>query len=278
MANQLKFDEELSTEDTNTVHLLWQTIRDEVLAKAQSEPVLNAHVKAAILDHDNLADALAHQLASIIQTDVVSKETLTAVFAAILAEHPGIVLAVHRDLKAVLDRDPACDAFCIPFLFYKGFHGIELHRIAHQLWIDGRAELAMFIQYQVSTRLGMDVHPAASIGSGIMIDHGTGIVIGETAVIGDNVSLLQGVTLGGTGKETGQRHPKIKEGVLIGAGAKILGNVTIGRAAKVGAGSVVLSDVPEHVTVAGVPAKIVGKPKEDQPAFNMDHLDIGTGI
>lgn len=278
MANQLKFDEKLSTEETKTVHLLWQTIRDEVHAKAQNEPVLIAHVQAAILDYDNLSDALAHQLASIIQTDQVSKEALTAEFADILVDHPGIILAVHRDLKAVLDRDPACDAFCIPFLFYKGFHGIELHRIAHQLWIDGRTELAMFIQYQVSTRLGMDVHPAASIGSGIMIDHGTGIVIGETAVIGDNVSLLQGVTLGGTGKESGQRHPKIKEGVLIGAGAKILGNVTIGRAAKVGAGSVVLSDVPEHVTVAGVPAKIVGKPKEDQPAFNMDHLDIGTDI
>lgn len=278
MADQLQFEEKLSIEETKTVHLLWQTIRDEVATAAEREPTLKALVKSAILDHDSLAEGLASQLGGIIATDTVAKDLLATDFIQILDAHPGIVLAVHRDLKAILDRDPACDAFCTPFLFFKGFHGIELHRMAHQLWLDGRVELATFVQYQVSTRLGMDVHPAASIGSGIMIDHGTGIVIGETAVIGDNVSILQNVTLGGTGKETGQRHPKIREGVLIGAGAKILGNVTIGRAAKVGAGSVVLSDVPEHVTVAGVPARIVGEPKEDQPAFNMDHLDIGSGI
>lgn len=278
MANQLHFEEKLSSEETETVHLLWQTIRDEVQASVEHEPILKDHVAAAILDHRTLAEGLAHQLARIIQTEEVARGELASQFLAILEAHPGIVLAVHRDIKAILDRDPACEAFCTPFLFYKGFHGIELHRIAHQLWLDGRVELATFIQYQVSVRLGMDVHPAASIGSGIMIDHGTGMVIGETAVVGDNVSILQNVTLGGTGKETGQRHPTIREGVLIGAGAKILGNVTIGRGAKVGAGSVVLIDVPEHVTVAGVPAKIVGQPKEDQPAFNMDHLDIGSGI
>jgi serine O-acetyltransferase len=179
--------------------------------------------------------------------------------------------AIRNDLKAVVERDSACHELYIPFLYFKGFHSLQTHRVAHWLWTHGRESLALFFQNRMSTEFGVDIHPAARLGSGIMLDHATGLVIGETAVVGDNVSILQSVTLGGTGKDEGDRHPKIGDGVLISAGAKILGNIRVGAGAKVGAGSVVLEDVPEHTTVAGVPAKIVGKPLSDQPALDMDH-------
>jgi serine O-acetyltransferase len=179
--------------------------------------------------------------------------------------------AVRADLQAVEDRDSACHELYIPFLYFKGFHALQTQRVSHWLWSHGRESLALFFQNRMSTEFGVDIHPAARMGRGIMLDHATGLVIGETAVVGNNVSILQSVTLGGTGKDEKDRHPKIGDGVLISAGAKILGNICVGEGAKVGAGSVVLENVPAHTTVAGVPAKVVGRPSSDQPALEMDH-------
>jgi serine O-acetyltransferase len=170
-----------------------------------------------------------------------------------------------------LERDPATEHALIPFLWYKGFHAISLHRLAHSLWKSGRRELATHLQSLMSEHLAVDIHPAASFGVGILLDHATGFVAGETAVVGDNVSFLHEVTLGGTGKARGDRHPKIRSGVLIGAGAKILGNITVGEGAKIGAGSVVLKDVAPHTSVAGVPAVVIGRTSVDAPALDMDH-------
>ena len=169
------------------------------------------------------------------------------------------------------DRDSACTELSVPFLYFKGFHALQTHRVTHWLWEQGRESLALFFQNRMSAEFGVDIHPAAQLGYGIMLDHATGLVIGETAVVGNNVSILQSVTLGGTGKDEGDRHPKICDGVLISAGATILGNICVGEGAKVGAGSVVLEAVPPHTTVAGVPAKIVGRPSTEQPAMEMDH-------
>ena len=179
-------------------------------------------------------------------------------------------MALRRDLSAVQERDPAARSMIVPFLYFKGFHALQAHRAAHWFWLQGRTALALYLQSQVSEVFNVDIHPAARIGKGILMDHGTGVVIGETAVIGDDVSLLHEVTLGGTGKESGDRHPKVGRGVMIGAGAKILGNITIGEGSKIAAGSVVLSDVPAHSTVAGIPAKVVGRPKTTTPSLLMD--------
>lgn len=183
---------------------------------------------------------------------------------------PELGIAVRQDLLAVEERDSACHKLSVPFLHFKGFHALQTYRVANWLWRQGRQSLALFFQNRMSSEFDVDIHPAARLGQGIMLDHATGLVIGETAVVGNNVSILQSVTLGGTGKEDGDRHPKIGNGVLISAGAKILGNITVGDGAKVGAGSVVLDHVPPHVTVAGVPAKIVGRPASKSPALEMD--------
>jgi serine O-acetyltransferase len=188
-----------------------------------------------------------------------------------LAASPAIAESVRADLRAVKERDPATETFSQPFLYFKGFQALQAYRIAHWLWEGDRKPLALFLQNRISQVFAVDIHPAARMGHGILIDHGTGVVIGETAVVENDVSMLHEVTLGGTGKETGDRHPKVREGVLIGAGAKILGNVVIGKRAKVGAGSVVLSNVPPHCTAAGVPARIVGCPQEEEPALAMNH-------
>jgi serine O-acetyltransferase len=183
---------------------------------------------------------------------------------------PNIIESAMMDILAVQERDPAVEEYSIPLLYLKGFHALQIHRVAHWLWKQKRIPLALYLQNRSSVIFGVDVHPAATIGKGIMFDHATGVVVGETAVIEDNVSLLQGVTLGGTGKQSGDRHPKIRQGVMIGAGAKVLGNIEIGMGAKVGAGSVVLESVPAHTTVAGVPAKIVGRPSCDMPSLSME--------
>ena len=184
-------------------------------------------------------------------------------------------MAIRADLTAFCERDPACDRYSLPLLYLKGFLGLQSYRIAHWLWQRGRSELALYIQGRVSEVFGMDIHPAADIGKGIMIDHATSVVVGETAVVKDNVSMLHEVTLGGTGKDSGDRHPKVMCGVLLGAGAKVLGNVTIGQGAKIAAGSVVLTDVPAHQTYAGIPAKATGEVLDSasghEPAFDMDH-------
>jgi serine O-acetyltransferase len=250
---------------------LWDRIREETFRHASEEPILASFLHATILNHNVLERALSFHLANQLDSATASSLLLREVMLQALESDPTIREAVRADLQAVLDRDSACHELYIPFLYFKGFHALQTHRIAHWLWRHGRESLALFFQNRMSTCFGVDIHPAARMGKGIMLDHATGLVIGETAVVGNNVSILQSVTLGGTGKDEGDRHPKIGDGVLISAGAKILGNIRVGEGAKVGAGSVVLEEVPPHTTVAGVPAKIVGRPSCDQPALSMDH-------
>jgi serine O-acetyltransferase len=250
---------------------IWDGIRAEVAADAEREPVLARFLGGAVLDHARLEDALAHLLASSLATPALPAHALRVVIDEAFAADPAIGAAVRADLRAVRERDPACSALSIPLLYFKGFHALEAWRVAHWLLVRGRGALALWLQNRISEVFGADIHPAARIGSGILIDHGTGVVIGETAVIEDDVSLLHEVTLGGTGKQTGDRHPKVRAGVLIGAGAKLLGNVVVGEGAKIGAGSVVLEDVAPHSTVAGVPARVVGREQAPKPALEMDH-------
>ncbi len=250
---------------------IWERIRQEVTEHASEEPILASFMHATILNHAELELALSFHLASQLDSPTASSLLLREVILEAFTSDPTIREAVRADLQAVVDRDSACHELCIPFLYFKGFHALQTHRVAHWLWSRGREPLALFFQNRVSAEFGVDIHPAARLGHGIMLDHATGLVIGETAVVGNNVSILQSVTLGGTGKEEADRHPKIGDGVLISAGAKILGNIRVGEGAKVGAGSVVLEEVPPHTTVAGVPAKIVGHPASAQPALEMDH-------
>ena len=250
---------------------LWERIREETVGHASDEPMLASFLHATILNHAQLEGALSFHLANQLDSPTASSLLLRDVILDAFNSDPTIREAVRADLQAVLDRDSACHELYIPFLYFKGFHALQTQRVAHWLWQQGRESLALFFQNRMSTAFGVDIHPAARMGKGIMLDHATGLVIGETAVVGNNVSILQSVTLGGTGKDEGDRHPKIGDGVLISAGAKILGNIRVGEGAKVGAGSVVLEDVPAHTTVAGVPAKVVGRPASDQPALEMDH-------
>lgn len=254
---------------TESAHI-WDTIRTEVQEELESEPILASFLHATVLKHVRLEDALSFHLASKLASPSLSSMLVRELIDETLSASPSIGQAIRADLQAVHDRDPASRGFSEPFLYFKGFHALQSYRIAHWLWQQDRCSLAIHLQNRISEVFSVDVHPAASIGAGILIDHGTSVVIGETAVVEDNVSLLHEVTLGGTGKELGDRHPKVRHGVLIGAGAKVLGNVEIGAGAKIAAGSVVLDDVPSHCTVAGVPAKIVGRPGVDEPALEMN--------
>jgi serine O-acetyltransferase len=256
---------------STTTDPMWQRIREEAAKQASEEPILASFLHATILNHTRLELALSFHLASQLATPDVSSLLLSKVIMEAFGSDASIQTAVRADLQAVEDRDSACHELYIPFLYFKGFHALQTYRIAHWLWTTERESLALFFQNRMSTTFSVDIHPAATLGQGILLDHATGLVIGETAVVGKNVSILQSVTLGGTGKDEGNRHPKIGDGVLISAGAKILGNICVGEGAKVGAGSVVLEDVPAHTTVAGVPAKIVGRPASDQPALEMEH-------
>ena len=247
----------------------WQELREEVSAIAKSETMLASYLHATVLNHATLEDSLSYLLAEKLATAYLSAMSLREVIDEAFSRSPEIREAIRRDLNAAVERDPAAQGFAQPFLHYKGFHALQAHRASHWLWIEGRRALAYYFQERISVVFAIDIHPAARIGKGILIDHGTGVVIGETAVVGDEVSMLHGVTLGGTGKEVGDRHPKVGDGVLLGAGAAILGNVRIGNGSKVAAGSVVLEDVPPHCTVAGVPSKIVGRPTTDEPSLEM---------
>ena len=249
---------------------LWETARAEAEIKVREEPILGSYFHATILNHSSFGAALSFRLASKLDNPMLPTMLIREVIEEALSDDRTILEAAEADVLASFTRDPACDDLSTPFLFHKGFHALQAYRIAHWLWSHDRKTLAQFFQSQISVGLGVDIHPAARIGRGLMLDHATGIVVGETAVIGDDVSILHSVTLGGTGKETGDRHPKIRQGVLLAAGCKIIGNIEVGEGAKVGAGSVVLHDVPPHVTVAGVPAVIVGKPREESPALGMD--------
>ena len=249
---------------------LWDLVREEAKAKAAGEPILGSYFHATILNHDSFGSALSFRLASKLDNPMLPTMLIRDVINEATSDDPGILRAAEIDMLATYSRDAACNDLSTPFLFFKGFHALQAHRVAHWLWNQGRQTLAQFFQNQISVTLGVDFHPAARIGSGIMLDHATGIVVGETAVIEDDVSILHSVTLGGTGKHSGDRHPKIRRGVLLAAGCKVIGNIEVGEGAKVGAGSVVLEDVPPHATVAGVPAKVVGPTRHSVPSHEMD--------
>ena len=249
---------------------IWDAIRQEVEQKIQLEPLLASFLQAAVLAHVTLEQSLSLHLAHKLGAPTLTEVFLRDVIDDSMAADASIGTSIRADLQAFRERDPACARYSVPLLYFKGFHALQAYRIEHFLWHQERSELALYLQSRVSEVFAVDIHPAAQIGSGILLDHATGLVIGETAVVEDHVSLLHEVTLGGTGKATGDRHPKIRSGVLIGAGAKILGNVEIGEGAKVAAGSMVINDVPAHCTVAGVPAQPVGECKESQPALEMN--------
>jgi len=251
---------------------IWRSIRDEANEAVARDPLLAAFLYATILNYDTLEDAVIHRIAQRLDHPDVSADLIGQTFKAMLRDNPEWSATIRVDIQAYYDRDPACDRFMMPVLYFKGFHAIQTHRLAHWLLGQGRRDFALYLQSRSSSVFQTDINPAARIGKGIFVDHATGLVVGETAVIEDNVSLLHGVTLGGTGKAGGDRHPKIRYGVLIGAGAKILGNIEVGHCAKVAAGSVVLSSVPHNKTVAGVPARVVGETGCDQPSRQMDQL------
>ncbi|WOO41957.1 serine O-acetyltransferase [Rubellicoccus peritrichatus] len=250
---------------------VWEQLYREADEVAMKEPALASLLKQVILSRESLEDALSVRLSRKLAYHATPEGYLKDVFHEAFLHEPGLGERVRHDIMAVRTRDPACRNYITPMLYFKGFQALTCYRVSHHLWNQGREDLAMYLQSLTSEVLAVDIHPAAKIGCGIMLDHATSFVAGETTVIENNVSILHEVTLGGTGKEQGDRHPKVRHGVLIGAGAKLLGNIEIGIGAKVGAGSVVLEDVPPHVTVAGVPAKIVAEGKGEDPAFGMDH-------
>ena len=262
------------TAQVKSIDPVWDAIVSGARQIVASEPSLSSLVVSTVLNHDRFETALAHRLAERLDHSDVSADLIRQAFHDALELRPEIGAEARADLAATLERDPACHRAIEPFLFFKGYQAIQTHRFAHALWQAGRRDFALYLQSRASQVFQVDINPAVTIGRGIMLDHGTGFVAGETAAIGDNVSILQGVTLGGTGKSHQDRHPKIGNGVLIGAGAKILGNIRIGECSRVGAGAVVLKEVPPHVTVAGVPARIIGEAGCAQPASVMDQ--IGT--
>ncbi|CAK4069922.1 serine O-acetyltransferase [Vibrio sp. MarTm2] len=249
---------------------VWQAIVREARELSEQEPMLASFYHATIIKHDSLASALSYILANKLNTASMPAMAVREVVEEAFNADPKITEAAACDICATVNRDPAVAMYSMPLLYLKGYHALQGYRVANWLWKQGRVALATYLQNQISVACQVDIHPAARIGRGIMLDHATGIVIGETAVVENDVSILQDVTLGGTGKECGDRHPKIREGVMIGAGAKILGNIEVGEGAKIGSCSVVLQPVPAHTTVAGVPAKIVGRPKTDKPSLDMD--------
>ena len=248
---------------------VWSNLRIAAAQASAEEPILASFLNAAILRHDRFEDALAYRLASKLADAQLDAMLARDVVEEAIAADPSIAEKAAADMVAIEERDPACRSLLQPFLYFKGYLALQGYRIAHWLWGEGRETFAFHLQSRISERFGLDIHPAAIIGQGIMIDHATSVVIGETAVVGDNVSMLHSVTLGGTGKSGIKRHPRIGDGVLIGAGAKVLGNITVGEEARIAAGSVVLKDVPPHCTVAGIPAMPVGGPCKE-PARTMD--------
>lgn len=256
---------------------LWSQIRRDAESLVDRESEMASFIVGVILNHDTLESAVCHRIAGRLGHPALPADLIAQAFRDALHDQPAIAEAIRADILAVADRDPACTRVIEPVLYFKGFHAIQTHRLAHWLWHQGRRDFALYLQSRSSEVFQTDINPAARIGQGIFLDHATGLVIGATAVVEDNVSLLQGVTLGGTGKEQGDRHPKIRHGVLIGAGAKILGNIEVGHCARVAAGSVVLKPVPPNSTVAGVPARVVGTAGCAEPARRMDQILADKG-
>ncbi|MEM6619220.1 MAG: serine O-acetyltransferase [Pseudomonadota bacterium] len=251
---------------------VWHRIRKEAHAMVEEEPLMGGLVHSGVLHHQSLEKALGYRMALKLASDEMPTQILRELVDEAFAADPVLGEAARADLTAVLDRDPACHRLIQPILFFKGFQAVQAYRVANWLWRQGRQPLAWLIQMRASEVFGVDIHPGATIGRGIMIDHAHSIVIGETAIVGENVSMLHSVTLGGTGKEHGDRHPRIENGVLIGAGAKVLGAITVGYCSRIAAGSVVLQDIAPCKTVAGVPAKIVGEAGCSQPSMSMDQI------
>ncbi|MDE1173528.1 MAG: serine O-acetyltransferase [Parvibaculaceae bacterium] len=263
---------------------VWDRLKAEAAGMAADEPALASYLYVTVLNHKTFEDALSYHLAQKLGNPEIRAMQMREILAQAISAEPAIGDAARADIAAYFDRDPACHSYVQPFLYFKGYHSLQIHRIAHWLWNHGRAPMSLYLQNRMSDLFAVDIHPAARMGRGIFIDHATGIVIGETAVVDDDVSMLHGVTLGGNGKETGDRHPKIRRGVLISAGAKVLGNIEVGEYSRIGAGSVVLIPVPAHCTAVGVPAKIVGCAGCDAPSREMNHViegivfDEGAGI
>ncbi|MGY5805905.1 serine O-acetyltransferase [Rhizobium sp. LEGMi12c] len=251
---------------------IWDSMREEARAAAAQDPLLAAFLYSTIINHRSLEECVIYRICERLDHPDMQAILLRQTFEEMLADWPEWGSILRVDIQAVYDRDPACLRFLEPVLYFKGFHALQTHRLAHWLYNRGRRDFALYLQSRSSSVFQTDINPAARIGKGIFLDHATGLVVGETAVIGDNVSILHGVTLGGTGKEGSDRHPKIAHGVLIGAGAKILGNIQIGHCSRIAAGSVVLKEVPAKTTVAGVPAKVVGEAGCSEPSRSMDQL------
>jgi len=251
---------------------VWSRIRAEAEDAIRAEPLLGGLIHSGLLHHPSLERALAYRFSLKLASGEMSEQILREIADDAHRSDPSLGAAARADIMAVYDRDPACHRLLQPILFFKGFQAVQAYRVGHWLWTNGRPDMAYFVQMRVSEVFGVDIHPGARIGKGLMIDHAHSIVIGETAVVGDNVSMLHSVTLGGTGKDDGDRHPKIGDGVLIGAGAKVLGNIRVGDCSRIAAGSVVLEEVPPRTTVAGIPARVIGKAGCPQPALSMDQL------
>lgn len=262
----------IRSESIQPVDPIWSAVQREALAAVDQDPILAAFLYSTILNQDSLESAVIHRLSQRLDHPDLGADLIRQAYRTMVLEMPDWRTTVRADIQAYYDRDPACDRFMMPILYFKGFHATQTHRLANWLWTKGRRDFALYLQSRSSAVFQTDIHPASQVGRGIFIDHATGLVIGETAVVEDNVSMLHGVTLGGTGKAGGDRHPKIRHGVLIGAGAKILGNIEIGHCSKIAAGSVVLKSVPSNKTVAGVPARIVGETGCDEPSRAMDQL------
>ena len=259
-------------EDKNLINGTWKIIQEETERRVKAEPVLASFFHTTILEHDSFSSAIADLIANDLGSSSVQPMMLRSVIKDAINSSDEILDGTMTDLLAAKEKDPSCKYLSEPLLFFKGFKSLQSHRVASWLWKNSRHTLAHYFQSRTSEVYGVDIHPAAQLGKGIMIDHGTGVVIGETSVVEDNVSIFQGVTLGGTGKEIGDRHPKVREGVLLSASSIVLGRVEIGRNAKIAAGSVVLDNVREGATVAGVPAKEVGQTINSVPADEIDHL------
>ncbi len=257
---------------------VWARIRREADQVARQEPQLASFIYSTILHHDALEAVVVHRIAERLDHADVSGELIRQAYADALDDMPSLGDVFRADIVATYDRDPATQRFVEPVLYYKGFHAIQTHRLAHWLWSKGRRDFAYYLQSRSSAVFQTDIHPAAIVGRGIFLDHATGLVVGETATVEDDVSMLHDVTLGGTGKDVGDRHPKIRQGVMIGAGAKVLGNIEVGHCARIAAGSVVVRDVPNNVTVAGVPARIVGEAGCAEPSRTMDQMLKGIDL
>jgi len=256
----------------DTVDPVWVRVRREAEEVVKREPELATFIYSTVLHHDSLEAAIVYRLSERLDHPALSSELIRQAYKDLLEDNPSIGECFRADIVATLDRDPATHRLLEPVLYYKGFHAIQTQRLAHWLWSKGRRDFALYLQSRASAAFQCDIHPAARIGRGIFLDHATGVVVGETAVIDDDVSILHDVTLGGTGKEAGDRHPKIRYGVMIGAGAKILGNIEVGHCARIAAGSVLLKSVPNNVTVAGVPARVVGRAGCPEPSRTMDQM------